>query len=269
MCLFPSNPKVTPPLHGNKRLGESVLSNYFRDTEAENRPEELSLRAICYQRIQMKSKTIKDSAVPSDPGPTGELTLEEIDEIQVKELIRNIKHGNRHAFTELVERYQNQVASLAYKMVNDYDEAADITQIVFLKMSKNIWRYDENKKFYTWLYRITINAAIDYIRKHKRHRHESLENFHETIENLEAGPEFSLRCRQIDGYISQAAKSLNDKQRSAFILRDVEGCKIDDVANIMDMPEATVRWYLHRARNKIRRELVRKCPHLLLMFGIK
>ncbi len=217
----------------------------------------------------MKTKAVSNTTGPKAIEVNDGLTPEEIDELQVKQLVREIKHGNRHAFSELVDRYQNQVASLAYKMVNDYDEAADITQIVFVKMSKNIWRYDERKKFYTWLYRITINAAIDYIRKHKRHRHEALENFHETVENLDAGPEFAFRRQQINGYISQAAESLNDKQRSAFILRDVEGCKIDDVAHIMDMPEATVRWYLHRARNKIRRELVRKCPHLLLMFGIK
>ncbi|MFQ5454031.1 MAG: RNA polymerase sigma factor, partial [Candidatus Zixiibacteriota bacterium] len=182
---------------------------------------------------------------------------------------REIKRGNKLAFTELVKQYRNQVASIAFKMVNDYDEAADITQIVFVKMSNNIWRYDESKKFYTWLYRITINAAIDYIRKHKRHRHEPLENIHETMENSKLNPELSLRRQQINGYIKQATESLNDKQRSAFILRDMEGCKIDDVANIMNMPEATVRWYLHRARNKIRKELSRKCPQLLLLFGIK
>ncbi len=191
------------------------------------------------------------------------------DELEVKRLVAEIKKGNKLAFTDLVNRYRSQVASLAYKMVNDYDEAADISQIVFVKMSKNIWRYDESKKFYTWLYRITVNAAIDYIRKHKRHRHEPLENFRESIENLNADPEFYFRRQQISSYITEATKSLNDKQRSAFILRDVEGCKIDDVANIMNMPEATVRWYLHRARNKVRKELMRNCPQLLLLLGIK
>jgi RNA polymerase sigma-70 factor (ECF subfamily) len=191
------------------------------------------------------------------------------DERYVKKLVAEIKRGNKQAFTELVNRYRSQVASLAYKMVNDYDEAADISQIVFVKMSKNIWRYDENKKFYTWLYRITVNAAIDYIRKHKRHRHEPLENFRESIENIASDPEFYYRRQQISDFINQAALSLNEKQRSAFILRDVEGCKIDDVANIMNMPEATVRWYLHRARTKVRKELMRNCPQLLLLLGIK
>jgi len=200
---------------------------------------------------------------------TRSFLAEDKDEREVRMLVAEIKRGNRLAFTELVNKYRSQVAALAYRMVNDYDEAADITQNVFVKMSKNIWRYDDNKKFYTWLYRITVNASIDYIRKHKRHRHEPLDDFRETIENFEADPEHSYRRQQISNFIDQAARSLNEKQRSAFILRDVEGCKIDDVANIMNMPEATVRWYLHRARTKVRKELQRRCPQLLLMLGIK
>jgi RNA polymerase sigma-70 factor (ECF subfamily) len=114
-----------------------------------------------------------------------------------------------------------------------------------------------------------VNASIDYVRKHRRHRHEPLENIHDTIESAQTNPELSFRRQQVSGYIKEATKSLNSKQRSAFVLRDVEGCKIDDVAEMMNMPEATVRWYLHRARAKIRRELTRRCPHLLLLLGIR
>lgn len=194
---------------------------------------------------------------------------QEDDELEIKRLIRKIKKDDKTAFSELVKRYRNQVASLAYNVVNDYDEAADVTQIVFIKMLKNIWRYDEKKKFYTWLYRITINASIDYVRKHHRHRTEPLENLSDTLENFKADPEFTFRRHQINDYIHKAAQTLNDKQLSAFTLRDIEGCKVDDVADIMDIPVATVRWYLHRARTKIRKELLRTCPHLLLMMGIK
>jgi len=189
------------------------------------------------------------------------------DDKEVKRIISRIKKGDKQAFTELVNRYRNQVASLAYKMVSDYDEAADITQDVFVKMSKNIWRYDEKKKFYTWLYRITVNASIDYIRKHNRHRHEPLEEVYNYKDKDQISPDDNYHRWQISDYIKKATDSLNDKQRSAFMLRDVEGCKIGDVANIMNMPEATVRWYLHRARTKIRTELSRKCPHLLMLFG--
>jgi len=190
-------------------------------------------------------------------------------ESKTLDIIRRVKNGDDRAFSELVKMYRNQVASLAYKMVNDYDEAADITQHVFMKTSRNIWRYDEKKKFYTWLYRITVNASIDYIRKHHRYHHESIENVVEKADEKNLTPDVSYQRNQLRQYISEAADSLSDKQRSAFLLRDVNGCHIDDVANIMNMPEATVRWYLHRARVKIRKELLKKCPQILITLGFK
>lgn len=205
------------------------------------------------------------SALPNATAPQ----VDNNDEEEVKRLISEFKYGNQQAFTEIVRRYRSQVISLAYKMVKDRDEAADIAQNVFVKMAKAIWRYDEQKKFYTWLYRITVNASIDHIRKHHRYRHEPLENFHDLSESFRSSPEFVFRREQIREYIVEAANLLNEKQRSAFMLRDVEGCKVDDVASIMNMPEATVRWYLHRARSLIRKELGRRCPHLLILMGIK
>lgn len=190
------------------------------------------------------------------------------DEREVRYLVEQIRRGSSQAFERLVAKYHNQVAALAYKMVGDYDEAADVAQIVFVKMSRHIWRYDSLKKFYTWLYRITVNSSIDYIRKHKRHRHESLDQVQDLMDSFRADPEFQYRRHQINGFISRAAERLNDKQRSAFILRDVQGCRIDEVAHVMNMPEATVRWYLHRARSRIRKELMRKCPQLLMLFGV-
>ena len=190
-------------------------------------------------------------------------------ERETKEIVKKIKDGDQRSFSRLVRLYKNQVASLAYKMVGDYDEAADIMQNVFVKVNQNIWRFDEKKRFYTWLYRITVNASIDYMRKHHRHQHESIENVKEKADEKNDTPEASFKKSRIREYIDEAAESLNEKQRSAFFLRDVDGCNIDDVANIMNMPEATVRWYLHRARTKIKKELMKKCPQLLIGMGFK
>jgi len=190
------------------------------------------------------------------------------DDILAKDLIARIKKGNQQAFAELVSRYNRQVAALAFKMVGNYDEAADVTQIVFVKMYDNVWRFDPKKKFYSWLYRITVNASIDYMRKHKRHRHEPLEDFHERSDDTTTDPESSYRRHQVGLFVKQATRSLSDKQRSAFVLRDSEGCDIDEVASPMHVSEATVRWYLHRARTKIRKELRRECPQVLRFLGI-
>ncbi|UCE23691.1 MAG: sigma-70 family RNA polymerase sigma factor [Candidatus Zixiibacteriota bacterium] len=205
----------------------------------------------------------------SSPQITNKVTNgEDEDEVYAKQLIAKIKKGNQEAFGELVQRYNRQVAALAYKMVNNYDEAADVAQIVFVKMYDNVWRFDASKKFYSWLYRITVNASIDYMRKHKRHRHEPLEDFHETTDNSTSDPESHYRRSQISWFVEQAANSLSEKQRSVFVLRDIEGCDIDEVANCMNVSEATVRWYLHRARIKIRKELRRQCPQVLNFLGL-
>jgi RNA polymerase sigma-70 factor (ECF subfamily) len=190
------------------------------------------------------------------------------EEKTVQDLIEQIKSGDERAFRTLVVRYRNQVAALAYRIVNDYEEAADIAQTVFIKMSRNIWRFDKRKKFYTWLYRITVNASIDHMRKHRRHRHEPIENHTDSFRSEDPDPDRRLELTLMQTYIEAASRTLNDKQRSAFVLRDVQGCRVNDVAEIMDMPEATVRWYLHRARSKMRSELKRRCPHLLNSIGL-
>ena len=195
--------------------------------------------------------------------------LHDEDEATVKRLIAQYKEGDRESFTEIVRRYKNQVESLAFKMVNNRDEAADIAQTVFVKMAANIGSYDERRRFYTWLYRVTANASIDHLRKRRRHNHEPLENYRNNLESSEASPERSYHSQQLRNHIEEAAGTLNDRQRNVFMLRDIEGCKVDDVANMMDMPAATVRWYVHRARAKIRRELMRRCPQLLVLMGIR
>lgn len=195
--------------------------------------------------------------------------IDDLLEKETKEIIVKIRNGDPGAFSHLVRQYKNQVAALAYKMVGDYDEAADIMQNVFVKVNQNIWRYDENKRFYTWLYRITVNASIDYMRKHHRHQHESIDNVREKADDKYEAPDTAYERNRIREFIDEAAMSLNEKQRHAFMLRDMDGCNIDDVADIMDMPEATVRWYLHRARAKIKKELLKKCPQLLMNMGFR
>jgi len=208
---------------------------------------------------------IEDATKKGKQNPEEESKIE----LETKAIIGKVKEGDDYAFSKLVRLYKNQVASLAYKVTGDYDEAADITQNVFVKISKNIWRYNENKKFYTWLYRITVNASIDYMRKHHRHQHDSIENIREKADDNLVTPDINYQRNRIREYISEAADSLNDKQRSAFVLRDMEGNNINDVAGIMNIPEATVRWYLHRARTKIKKELLKKCPQLLIGMGLK
>jgi RNA polymerase sigma-70 factor (ECF subfamily) len=177
------------------------------------------------------------------------------DEKETLRLIEQIRTGDSRAFSELMNRYKSQVAGIAYRVVGDYDDAGDVTQLVFIKTAANLNRYDSSKRFSTWLYRITVNASIDYLRRHRRHVHEQLDNYAETLENLEASPAQIYHRKYLRYLILKAAEQLSARQRAAFVLKDMEGYDIPEVAKIMDMPEATVRWYIHRARLRLRREL--------------
>jgi RNA polymerase sigma-70 factor (ECF subfamily) len=189
-------------------------------------------------------------------------------EIETIALIKRIQSGEHRAFGNLMKKYKNQVAGIAYRMVGDYDEAKDISQMVFVKTSRNLDRFDTTKKFSTWLYRITVNASIDYIRKQKKHKHETIENYTDSVETAVDSPDMSLHRKNIKECILQAADALNDKQKAAFILRDIDGHEIEEVSEILGMPEATVRWYLHRARLRLRKELLRKYPAFVEKAGI-
>jgi RNA polymerase sigma-70 factor (ECF subfamily) len=200
-------------------------------------------------------------------GPGASLP-EKGDETEIKEIIRQIQDGNSQLFQELVDRYRSQVAGIAYKLVRDSDDAKDITQTVFVKMFYNIERFDLSKRFSTWLYRIAVNAAIDHIRKFKKHRFEDIDETTETPASGMATPERIYQLKEVREYILEAMEKLNEKQRTAFVLKDLEGLDIEETAQIMGMPQATVRWYLHRARKRLRQDLRRRFGPFLGRLGI-
>jgi RNA polymerase sigma-70 factor (ECF subfamily) len=188
---------------------------------------------------------------------------------ELLEIIERAKSGEQSAFQQIVEKYKTQVASIAYKMVGDYEDAKDISQIVFVKTYQNLVNFDTTKKLSTWLYRITINASIDFIRKHKKHKHELLDNIFGELKEKKQDVEKVYQRSLIKWAINDSMEALNPRQKAVFVLRDLEGLDIKEVAQITDMPQATVRWYLHRARSKLRSELTKHHPELLKKMGIK
>ena len=182
-------------------------------------------------------------------------------------LVRLVKAGDTAAFEELVRLYRSQVAGIAYRIVGDYDDAKDITQMVFVKLYHNLKRYDPSKRFTTWLYRFATNASIDYVRKFKKQKFELLEETWGLVDTQSLSPAQELTYRMLKEHVLRSADRLSFKQRTAFVLRDVDGLDIAEVALIMNMPQATVRWYLHRARQRLRLEIQKKHPHLLAQLG--
>jgi len=192
-----------------------------------------------------------------------ELADQSAQEKEIQDIIVRAQNGNQDAFQKLVERFRSQVVGVAFKMVGDYEDAKDISQLVFVKTYQNLHRFEIGKKFSTWLYRITINASIDFLRKYRRYKHESVEdNLHE-LKETKGDAEEVYRRGLIRAAIEKSLERLSFKQKSVFVLRDLEGLDIKSVSQVMAMPQATVRWYLHRARSKIRQELQKNYPHIL------
>lgn len=214
----------------------------------------------------MSFENLKNEKLTKD----GEKSLAGIKEEQeLLDIIKKAQQGDQEAFQKIVQKYKAQVAGIAYRMIGDYEDAKDISQMVFVKIYQNLNRFDTSKKLSTWLYRITINASIDFIRKFRKHKFEVLDNVIGQLKEKKNDVEKVYQRGLVRLAISEALDGLNPKQRSVFVLRDLEGLDIKEVAQITGMPQATVRWYLHRARAKLRDELIKHHPNILVKAGIK
>ena len=181
------------------------------------------------------------------------------------DLIERCQKGEADAFQELVERYRTRVASIAYQVLGNYEDARDVTQEVFIKLYKGIYGFDPQKKFFTWLYRLTVNAAIDFLRAKKRRSYEhSLDERPDKYSNIPNPDSESVtkdfERQELRELFIALAHRLNPKQQAAFILCDLQGFTADEVAEILDCPKVTLRWYLHEARKKVRTTIAKEHP---------
>ncbi|MDH3627051.1 MAG: sigma-70 family RNA polymerase sigma factor [Acidobacteriota bacterium] len=186
------------------------------------------------------------------------------------ERIRAAAAGDRDAFDQLVRAKRERVVRTAYQITGNLEDALDVAQGVFLKLWQGLDRYDPARTFDTWVYRITVNAAIDSLRsKGPKGMMHALPD--EAAEILPA-PEKRTADERLDLGSLQAAfrrlaATLAPKQRAAFVLREIEGRTTSDVARILDVTESTVRNHLLQARRILRRGLERDYPELIQGFG--
>ncbi|RJP18522.1 MAG: sigma-70 family RNA polymerase sigma factor [Candidatus Abyssobacteria bacterium SURF_5] len=184
-----------------------------------------------------------------------------------EELIAETRGGNRASFQELVEKYQRRMYSVAYGILGNREDALDAVQEAFIKAYRSLPEFKGQSTFYTWLYRITVNAAIDLARKAQRH--EEVE-FREEIEVVEEkgdypvaaqseNPSERLMRKELGELIEKAIALLPVEQRTAVVLREIEGLSYREIAGIMKCSEGTVMSRLHYGRKKLQ-ELLE--PHL-------
>ena len=180
-----------------------------------------------------------------------------------QQLVERAQKGDRRAFELLVTKYQRKLARLLSRLVRDPAEVEDVTQEAFIKAYRALPSFRGDSAFYTWLYRIAINTAKNYLVAMGRRAPTSTGFDHEEAEGFEdaeqlrdnATPEGELIGKQIAATVNRALEQLPEDLRTAITLREIEGLSYEEIANVMNCPIGTVRSRIFRARESIAAEL--------------
>jgi RNA polymerase sigma-70 factor, ECF subfamily len=189
----------------------------------------------------------------------GSLSERDVDQL----LVERAQGGEKHAFELLVAKYQRKLARLISRIVRDPAEVEDVAQEAFIKAYRALPQFRGESAFYTWLYRIGVNTAKNYLVSQGRRAPTSTEKDAEEAETFEdAGqlrdintPESVLMSRQVAATVNAAMDRLPEELRTAITLREIEGMSYDEIADFMNCPIGTVRSRIFRAREAIAMEL--------------
>ncbi len=184
------------------------------------------------------------------------------------ELLQAVIEGDTTAYRGLVEKYQGRVYAMVYGMIRNREDARDITQEAFVKAYKNLKSFRLESSFYTWLYRIAMNLAIDFTRKRKR---QGTSSFDEAVASRdgdggiselhhEDSPSKKLERKEVFKQIMDALDKLPADQKQVILLRELEGLSYKEISDVMDIPEGTVMSRLFYARKKLQKLLVQYRP---------
>ncbi len=177
-------------------------------------------------------------------------------------IVRRVQAGDSAAFNLLVKKYQYKVANLVARYVYDSGEVEDITQDVFIKAYKAIKGFRGDSAFYTWLYRIAINTAKNYLVSQSR-RPPNSDVDAQDAELIDSGvnlreigtPESNVLTHELAKRVTHAVEQLPEDLRTAILLREIEGLSYEEIAAVMECPIGTVRSRIFRAREAIDKEL--------------
>ncbi len=183
------------------------------------------------------------------------------------ELVELARKGNKEAFRELFERYQRKVMSIALGMVNNPEDAMEIVQDTFVKAYENLEGFKGESSFYTWLFRITVNRAIDLRRYQRRNPTVGLQEEFGVPESEEPYEEFlgdeegmtdpvrQAESREIGSRVAEAIAELTPYHRAVILLREIEGLSYEEISRVMQCSKGTVMSRLHYARKKLQSRL--------------
>jgi RNA polymerase sigma-70 factor (ECF subfamily) len=176
-----------------------------------------------------------------------------------QQLVERAQKGDKHAFELLVAKYQRRLGRLISRFVRDSAEAEDVTQEAFIKAYRALPAFRGESAFYTWLYRIGINTAKNYLLSLGRRPPTTTQFDAEESEDFEGAsqlqdvstPENELMSKQVIDVVNSSLQQLPDDLRTALTLREIEGLSYEEIAEVMNCPIGTVRSRIFRAREAI------------------
>jgi RNA polymerase sigma-70 factor, ECF subfamily len=178
-----------------------------------------------------------------------------------RQLIRGLRAREEDAFTEIVRQYQHKVFNLCYRIIGDRQEAEDVAQEVFIAIFKSIDGFRGDSSFSTWIYRVTVNRSKNRLKYLGRRSHRQ----HQTVEDTAEGqmtesplssdvprPDGQALGRELERIIQDGLAQLDEDYRVVLILRDIENLSYQEIAEVVDLPEGTVKSRLFRARGALK-----------------
>ena len=176
-----------------------------------------------------------------------------VEEEDDQALLAGIRRGDRAAFKALVERYQGPLYNAAFRIVGNSGDAEDVTQVVFLKIVERLDEYDPKYKFFSWIYRIAVNEALNLLRRDRRD--EPLDDDVEFEGPETLNPERQLSDMQVSSHVQAALMRLKPDERAVLTLRHFSECSYAEIGDILGLEEKTVKSRLFEARGRLKGHL--------------
>jgi len=177
-----------------------------------------------------------------------------------RQLVETIRGGDADAFETLVRRKTSKVYALCYRIIGNAEDAKDISQLVFLKLWENLEKYDAQYAFDTWLYRMVTNVAIDFMRNKQSRDNAVNSNLRLVKTAAEEEQTVIVQRKEVENVFNEISNVLSPKQKTIFVMNQMEDLPSAEIAKILGCRESTVRNHLFNARKLMQQQLQRRYP---------
>ncbi|HEY8850246.1 MAG TPA: RNA polymerase sigma factor [Thermoanaerobaculia bacterium] len=181
-------------------------------------------------------------------------------EVDDRQLVERFRGGDATAFEQLVRRKTSKVYGLCYRIIGNAEDAKDISQLVFIKLWENLSKYDPHFAFDTWLYRMVTNVAIDFLRNKQSRENAINSNLRLVRTSSDAEQGVVVQRKEIENVFNAVSAVLSPKQKTIFVMREMDDLPSSEIAKVLGCRESTVRNHLFNARKLMQQQLKKRFP---------